>query len=131
LGLVFVVNVTCAIQFVVWPERYTASFELTGDAGRAIVRGIGVLFLMWNATYPLVILNPYRRRALYLVVLVQQATGLAGESWILASLPEGHAALRSTARRFIVFDGAGLVAMLIAYALVDACIRRHARADLG
>jgi hypothetical protein len=34
---------------------------------------------------------------------------------MLAALPTGHAALRTTGLRFIAFDGAGLVALLIAY----------------
>ena len=94
--------------------------------GAAAVRGLGVAFLMWNATYPAVIANPRRFRALYAVVLVQQAVGLAGESWILLSLPAGHAALAASIVRFIAFDAVGLVLMAAAFAWL-ALADRHAR----
>ncbi len=51
-------------------------------------------------------------------MLVQQAVGLAGESWLVLSLPPGHAALWATGMRFIVFDGLGLALMLLAYVLL-------------
>ena len=111
---VFVLNVQCALQFVLWPEVYAPQFELGGVAGAAAVRGLGVAFLMWNATYPAVIANPRRFHALAVVVLVQQAIGLVGESWMGASLPAGHDALAASIGRFVAFDGAGLVLMAAA-----------------
>lgn len=125
-ALVFVINVQCAVSFVLWPGAYAGGFELEGVPGAAAVRGLGVAFLMWNATYPAVIANPRRFRALYAVVLAQQAVGLAGESWILLSLPAGHAALAASIVRFIAFDAAGLVLMAAAFAWL-ALADRHAR----
>lgn len=116
VALVFAVNVQCAASFVLWPEVFAGRFELAGVPGEAAVRGLGVAFLMWNATYPPVIANPRRFRALFAVVLVQQAVGLAGESWILLSLPAGHAVLAASIVRFIAFDAAGLVLMAAALA---------------
>lgn len=126
VALVFALNVQCAVSFVLWPGAYASGFELEGVPGAAAVRGLGVAFLMWNATYPAVIANPRRFRALYAVVLVQQAVGLAGESWILLSLPAGHAALAASIVRFIAFDAAGLVLMAAAFTWL-ALADRHAR----
>ena len=114
---VFAVNVQCAVQFVLWPGAFSAAYELSGVAGEAAVRGIGITFLMWNATYPAVIANPERFRALGWVVLVQQAIGLVGETCLLLTLPAGHDLLASSVLRFVAFDGAGLVLMGVAWAL--------------
>ena len=113
---VFTINVQCALSFVLWPEAYASSFELAGVAGDAAVRGLGVAFLMWNVTYPAVIACPHRFRALAVVVLVQQAIGLMGESWIWATLPAGHDVLVASISRFVAFDAAGLVLMAAAFA---------------
>lgn len=111
--IVFVLNVQCAVSFIVWPEAYAASFELggAGVAGKAAVAGLGVAFLMWNATYPAVIVNPRRFRTLYVVVLVQQIIGLIGESTLRLGLPAGHEMLAASIDRFVVFDALGLLIM--------------------
>lgn len=111
VAAVFAVNLHCALSFVVAPERYMGGFELAGVPGTAAVRGLGIAFLMWNTTYPLVIWRPRRHLALFGVVLAQQAIGLVGESWLLATLQAGHGSLASSVMRFIAFDGAGLVLM--------------------
>ena len=112
----FALNVQCALQFVLWPEAFAGAYELSGVAGEAAVRGLGVAFLMWNATYPAVIASPRRFRALYVVVLVQQAIGLVGETAILLGLPGGHEVLAASILRFIAFDAVGLVLMAAAFA---------------
>lgn len=127
VGIVFFFNVTCALNFILQPGHYTWAFEVSGVPGRALVRGMGILFLMWNATYPPVLLSPNRHRTLFAVLLVQQAIGLAGESWMWVTLEAGHTALRATGLRFMLFDGAGLVAMGLAFALL-AWTRRHSPA---
>ncbi len=113
--MVFLVNVTCSAAFLLRPERYAAGFETGGAAGRAVVQGFGILFLMWNATYPPVMLRPQAQLTLFAVILVQQAIGLAGETWLWLGLPEGHAALRATGQRFMLFDGIGLLVMGAAF----------------
>lgn len=115
MAAVFAVNVQCALAFVVAPGRYAGGFELGGLPGETAVRALGVAFLMWNATYPLVIWQPRRQRTLFAVVLAQQAIGLTGESWLLLSLPAGHDSLVSSITRFVVFDGTGLVLMAAAF----------------
>jgi hypothetical protein len=118
VGAVFVMNVTCALDFLLRPERYVSGFEVGGVVGETIVQGFGILFLMWNATFPPVILHPDRHKTLFGVILVQQAIGVIGESWLYLQLPGGHEALRTSGLRFILFDGLGLVLMSAAYALL-------------
>jgi len=118
VGVVFILNVSCALAFLMRPDRYASGFELTGVQGRIMVQAVGILFLMWNATYPLVVMHPYRYRTLFAVVLAQQAIGVVGETWLLASLPAGHPALWATGVRFIVFDGLGLLGMGILFWLL-------------
>lgn len=115
VAVVFVLNVQCALSFVLWPGSYVGGFELSGTAGEVAVRGIGVAFLMWNVTYPAVIVSPRRFTALYVVVLVQQLVGLVGELWILIGLPAGHEAIADSIGRFVAFDAAGLIAMAAAF----------------
>ncbi len=115
-AIVFVVNVQCAASFVLQPDAYAPAYELSGTAGAVAVQGLGIAFLMWNATYPAVIANPRRFRALGAVVLAQQAIGLAGESWIRLSLPGGHAVLAASIERFIAFDAFGLALMAATFA---------------
>lgn len=119
LAVVFFFNVSCALAFIVRPAAYAPGFEVSGVAGEALVRGVGILFLMWNVTYPLAIYDPRRYRWLFLIVIVQQAIGLAGETWMLLTLPPGHAALATTGWRFVAFDGGGLVAMLLTFTLMQ------------
>jgi hypothetical protein len=107
-------NLTAAIPFAVAPADYTASFEVAGAGGEALVRGVGILFLMWQVPFAPVILEPSRYRVCLICLLVMQAIGLAGESWMMIQLPAGHAALSATGWRFIAFDSAGLVILAAA-----------------
>ncbi len=119
VGMVFVTNVWCALAFIVDPETFADSFELSGLPGRVVIQSFGILFLMWNATYPIVLLDPITHRALFRIVIFQQAIGVIGETWLILTLPAGHPALWATGLRFIVFDGLGLVAMGIAYLMLS------------
>lgn len=124
---VFALNVTCAMQFVAAPASFAGAYQLSGVAGEAAVRGIGVAFLMWNATYPLFVARPRRHMALGAIVLVQQAIGCVGECAILLALPPaGYEVLASSIARFVAFDAAGLVVMGVAYAwlVIDGRSRR-------
>ena len=119
LAVVFCLNVSCALAFIARPAAYASGFEVSGVPGEALIRGMGILFLMWNVTYPLAIWNPRRYRWLVLVIIVQQAIGLAGETWMLVTLPPGHATLAATGYRFAAFDGGGFVAMLATFTLMQ------------
>ncbi|WP_251230975.1 hypothetical protein [Adlercreutzia aquisgranensis] len=125
--LVFAVNVQCALSFAADPQSFVGAYQLqgAGSAGLAAVQGIGVAFLMWNCTYPAVIASPKRFFSLAVVVLVQQAVGLVGETVILLQLPAGYDVLTASVVRFIQFDAFGLVLMGTAFAWMAATNRRH------
>lgn len=120
-------NLSAAIPFVLNPAGYAPAFEVSGAGGEALVRGLGVAFLMWQVPFLPVISNPRRHRACFLVILAMQLVGLAGEAVMLAGLPAGHDALRTTGWRFLAFDGGGLVAMAAAYAVLH--LRGQSRAE--
>ncbi len=121
---VFVVNVQCALAFVINPAAYAPAYELAGVAGEAAVRGLGIAFLMWNVTYPAFIVAPAKTRVLGWVILAQQVVGLVGESLLLAGLPADHAVLVASIKLFITFDAAGLVAMALTFG-VWLWVNRH------
>ncbi|MEG0374781.1 MAG: hypothetical protein RR672_04035 [Raoultibacter sp.] len=101
LFFVFIVNVQCAIQFVIWPDAFVSSYELSGIPGSIAIQGLGVAFLMWNTTYPIAIAHPEKFRVVYGIVLAQQVIGLVGETAILVGMPSGHEILTSSILRFI------------------------------
>lgn len=115
--VVFFWNVLCALQFVVAPQDYMGAYGLSGVEGAAALRGLGIAFLMWNATYPAFIINPQRFRVLGWVVLAQQIIGLGGESLIFFTLPGFTSVLAGSILRFMVFDAAGLILIAVALGL--------------
>jgi len=117
VSLVLASNLSAAAPYLIDPGLYAAAFELTGVAGSAMLRGLGVLFVMWSVAYLPLIAHPDRHRTLFGVVVAQQMLGLAGETWILLTLPPGHPSLAAAALRFIAFDGAGLVLLVLAFRL--------------
>lgn len=114
-GVVFIINVQCALQFVFTPDTYVGAYELEGIAGTIALQGMGIAFLMWNVTYPFFIAHPIKWRIVGIIILFQQAIGLFGESLLLACLPSEHEILASSIQRFIFFDGIGLLVMAAAY----------------
>lgn len=116
-ALVFAINVQCAVQFVVNPAGFMGGFGLSGPEGQLAVAGLGVAFLMWNATYPLFIWQPTRFAVLGAVILAQQIIGLAGETALYLQLGSFTAVAGPAILRFICFDGAGLVLMGAAFAV--------------
>lgn len=114
IGVVLALNVQCAVLFIATPAIFAPGFELTGVAGESMVRGMGILFLMWNVPYLIAFTNPLTRWWSLIEATAMQAIGLAGESLMLIALPVGHEALRMTGQRFILFDGGGLVLLGLA-----------------
>ena len=118
IGIVTAWNLQAAYIFIFSPATFVRAYELSGTAGEAAVRGIGILFLMWNMPCLFALQNPIRfRLALYLSVLMQ-LIGLIGESYILSTLSVEHVVLRNSILRFIEFDAAGLLFLVTAYLLV-------------
>ena len=115
VAVVCVWNLTAAVPFALNPADYTSGFEVSGVGGEALVRGLGIAFLMWQVPFVPVIWHPGRNRVCFACVLGMQLVGLVGESVMMANLPAGHAPLRATGWRFIAFDTAGLVLMGLAF----------------
>jgi hypothetical protein len=114
IGLVLIINIQVSITFIIQPDIYAPWYELSGYVGRATIQGFGVLFLMWNVPYLVAFSHPQKNRTSLLEALATQSIGLFGEIAILAGLPMTHQVLRSSIIRFIYFDSAGLLALIIA-----------------
>lgn len=119
LVAVLLANLSAAIPYVARPADYVAAYELAGAPGEVVVRGLGILFLMWAVPFIPAILQPVRNRVAFTCVLAMQVIGLAGESLMMATLPPGHEALSATGWRFIAFDGAGLVLLSLGYLITQ------------
>ena len=114
IGLVFLVNIQCALVFLFNPSPYMAGFGLEGAAGAQVVRAFGLLFLMWNVPYAFALANPEKHRVSLIEAVIMQAIGLLGETSILLIGGPYPLPIESTLRGFILFDGIGLVSLLTA-----------------
>jgi hypothetical protein len=115
---VFLWNIQCAIAFLFVPGSFSAGFELNGIPGEAALRGVGVLFLMWNIPYAVALWHPGHQRISLYEAVAMQALGLLGEALIWLNLAENHSILRASLLRFILFDAFGLILLLLAVWLV-------------
>ena len=118
IGIVILFNLQAALVFLLWPQNYIPAFELEGVIGEAMLRGLGVLFLMWNVPYAVAMWNPIRYRISLYEALVMQTIGLVGESIIYATVPEIHSLVRGSIMRFIAFDALGLLLLITAAILI-------------
>jgi hypothetical protein len=114
IGVVIFFNMQAALVFLLWPQNYISAFELEGVIGEAMLRGLGVLFLMWNVPYAVALWNPIRYRVSLYEALAMQTIGLVGESLIFATVPEIHILVRASIMRFITFDALGLLLLFAA-----------------
>ncbi len=112
--VVLLINVQCALIFLFAPSWFAPSYELNGEVGDAVIRAFGILFLMWNVPYLFAAWNPSRHRVSLWQAVFMQSIGLIGETGILLSLTSDHPILYQSILRFIVFDGAGLIALIVA-----------------
>ena len=110
-------NLQVAYVFLLSPEIFVSGFELSGIPGEAAVRGMAVLFMMWNIPYLVALWLPQRHRVSLYEAIAMQTVGLLGESFILSTLGTGYALLRVSITRFIAFDAAGLVFLVAAFLL--------------
>ena len=132
LTVVLVWNLQAALAFILVPDAHTAGFEVEGVPGQVVVRGLGILFLMWNVPYVAALIHPLRQIVPFTCAVVAQFIGLVGETWLFVTLPPGHYALRATGLRFIAFDGVGFVLLVLTLVLAWR-FRQSAEqsADLG
>ncbi len=79
-----------------------------------MLRGLGVLFIMWNVPYAVALWNPIRYRIVLWIAVAMQAIGLVGETFIAISIPVEHIDIRSAIARFVFFDALGLILLLAA-----------------
>ncbi len=119
IGLVFFFNVQCALVFLFSAPDYAPSFELSGAAGEGMVRGLGLLFLMWNVPYAVALWQPARYRLSLFEAVVMQAIGYFGETALWFTFSGDHFLLRSSIERFMLFDGSGLLLLLLAAWMVS------------
>jgi hypothetical protein len=117
IAIVTAWNLQAAIIFIASPGSFVHAYELSGVAGEAAVRGIGLLFVMWNVPYVFAAINPIRFRLGLVCALLMQLIGLIGESYIYSTLPAGYETLKDSILRFIIFDGVGLILLSIAWLL--------------
>lgn len=125
IALVVFWNFQAAVAFMLLPGRFTAASELSGVPGEVALRGVGVLFLMWNIPYAVALWHPIRYQVSLHEATAMQAIALLGESLIWLGLPPAHGVLQASLLRFIAFDATGLGLLLLAIWLV----RRHADPD--
>ena len=111
-------NLQAALVFMLWPQVFTPGFMLSGVPGETAVRGVGVLFVMWNIPYLVAIWQPARYRLVLQLALAMQVTGVLGEVLIFLGVPVEYAMLRSSLSRFIAFDAAGILLLAGALLLV-------------
>jgi len=114
IGIVLLFNLQCAIVFLWTPDYFAPAFGLTNLASIGIIRGFGVLFLMWNVPYAVALINPQKYRISLYEAIAMQTIGLVGETIIFFTLPSAPLVVRNTLLRFITFDGGGLAALLLA-----------------
>ncbi len=117
IGVVFALNIQCALAFLISPQTYAPAFELGGAPGAGMVRGMGILFLMWNVPYAAALWQPLRNFISLTEAVVMQAVGLLGETLVWLGLPLQHATARGSILRFIWFDGGGLILLAAAWLL--------------
>jgi hypothetical protein len=119
IGLVTLLNLQCALVFILWPQSYAPGFELSGVSGAGMLRGMGILFVMWNVPYLVALWHPAHHRLSLYEAMTMQAVGVVGESLILFTLPVGHPILGASLARFIFFDGGGLILLLFSNWLIS------------
>jgi hypothetical protein len=79
---------------------------------------------MWNVPYAVALWHPLRFRISLYEAVAMQTIGLAGEVWVYQALPASHAIARASIARFLAFDSAGLVFLLLATWLIESMRRK-------
>ncbi len=118
IGGVTFLNIQCALAFLISPQFYSGGFDLSGAHGEAVIRSLGILFLMWNVPYVVALWNPVRNRLSLIEAVIMQSIGVAGESLLLWKTPQLSATVKESLIRFIVFDSLGWMALLLALGIV-------------
>ena len=123
--LVLAMNLQCAFAYIFNPLPYVAPFELGGEPGRAVVIGIGILFVMWQVPYVFALIHPLSNHRSLIEAVLMQAIGLVGETLLLRSIPAAHPVLRASVLRYVIFDAGGLLLLIIATAWTFRFLKSH------
>ncbi len=119
IGIVLLVNLQCALVFLWQPGRYMGAFGLSGEVGQGIIRALGLLFLMWNVPYIFALWHPVRNFTSLMEAVIMQAIGFVGETLILLIGDYSNPVVITSVKRFMLFDGIGLVLLIIALILTQ------------
>ncbi len=114
IAIVVFFNLDAAFSFMLYPDLYAPGFEISGIPGRAVTQGMGLLFLMWNVPYLFALVNPVRNFTSLVEAVLMQVIGVIGETILLTNLPGSHSTITASTERFIIFDGGGLVLLIVA-----------------
>jgi hypothetical protein len=117
IGGVLLINLQAAVEFIIYPKIYTPMFELGGSEGIAAIKGFGVMFLMWNVPYLIAFFHPQKYKVSLFEATAMQLIGVIGETMIRSGLPTTNLLLRKSIFRFAIFDGVGLIALVLAIIL--------------
>ena len=119
IGLVFFINVQAGLDFYFQPEKYISAYELSGIPGQISVAGVGLLFIMWNVPYAFALWNPFKYKISLIQATIMQSLGVVGETLLLTRFSNlDHPVLANSIKRFIYFDSAGLIFLLIATIII-------------
>jgi hypothetical protein len=129
IAIVVFFNLDAAFSFMFRPDLYAQGFEISGIPGRAVTQGMGLLFLMWNVPYLFALAKPIKNFTSLVEAVLMQAIGVIGETILLLNLPGSHPTITSSTERFIVFDGGGLVLLIIAL-VITRQIRSSRKTEL-
>jgi hypothetical protein len=129
IAIVVFLNLQAAVYFLLRPNDYASGFELSGVAGNAMIQGIGLLFIMWNVPYAVALVNPVKHRLSLIEAICMQTIGVVGETTLRYLLPTNHAVLSASVSRFILFDTADLLLLLLAWIITRnlASIKKEPR----
>lgn len=119
IALVLGMNLACAIDFIARPKLFLSAYELSGEVGRIVIIGYGILFLMWQVPYFFALYHPRVHRVSLIQAIFMQTIGFIGESLLFRTIPMENSVLRGSILRFIWFDGGGLIFLVIAYMVVS------------
>ena len=125
IAVVLFFNLQAAVLFFLQPEVYMSGFGLEAAVGRPVVRGFGLLFLMWNIPYLFALADPIRHRVSLIEAVIMQGLALAGETAILGMDGSMPPAAQETIRRFILFDGGGLILLLVSFFICERVRKQY------
>jgi hypothetical protein len=126
IGIVFFINIQAGFDFYFNPEKYTAAFELSGIPGDISVAGVGLLFIMWNVPYAFALWNPVKNSISLVQASIMQLVGVIGETALLYRFSaQEFPYLAISIKRFIYFDGVGLILLLLACFLIYRYIKEQ------